>query len=231
MNFAWKYLYHRPSSIFWRRAVWYEYVIRPGSLFLRNWIWGTVWTLIDPDSGDLAGLLAESGASSREPLRLGRAGRQGQIRPSGRRSSPPKYVESAESESEKLIGTQSFCWSRKRDPGLVCADRRGRTGRGPGDHSGEKPCSGGKAYLVAFFLHRRLPVAPEAEFFAALQVLILHRCCRDHPDVRHHADPQHPWRRSGEYALTASAWVGVGRLPGTGLWNHVPAWNWQPRHG
>jgi NADH-quinone oxidoreductase subunit H len=44
MNFAWKYLVPLSIVNILAAGVWYEYVIRPGSLFLRNWIWGTVWT-------------------------------------------------------------------------------------------------------------------------------------------------------------------------------------------
>ncbi len=60
MNFAWKYLVPLAIVNILAAGVWYEIVIRPGSLFLRNWIWGTVWTSLDPDSRGLAGLLAES---------------------------------------------------------------------------------------------------------------------------------------------------------------------------
>jgi NADH-quinone oxidoreductase subunit H len=44
MNFAWKYLVPLAIVNILAAGVWYEIVIRPGSLFLRNWIWGTVWT-------------------------------------------------------------------------------------------------------------------------------------------------------------------------------------------
>jgi NADH-quinone oxidoreductase subunit H len=44
MNFAWKYLVPLSIVNILAAGVWYEIVIRPGSLFLRNWIWGTVWT-------------------------------------------------------------------------------------------------------------------------------------------------------------------------------------------
>ena len=44
MNFAWKYLVPLAIVNILVAGVWYEIVIRPGSLFLRNWIWGTVWT-------------------------------------------------------------------------------------------------------------------------------------------------------------------------------------------
>ena len=44
MNFAWKYLVPLAIVNIFAAGVWYEIVIRPGSLFLRNWIWGTVWT-------------------------------------------------------------------------------------------------------------------------------------------------------------------------------------------
>jgi NADH-quinone oxidoreductase subunit H len=44
MNFAWKYLVPLAIVNIFAAGVWYEIVIRPGSLFLRNWIWGTMWT-------------------------------------------------------------------------------------------------------------------------------------------------------------------------------------------
>jgi NADH-quinone oxidoreductase subunit H len=44
MNFAWKYLVPLSIVNVLAAGVWYEIVIRPGSLFLRNWIWGTVCT-------------------------------------------------------------------------------------------------------------------------------------------------------------------------------------------
>jgi NADH-quinone oxidoreductase subunit H len=44
MNFAWKYLVPLAVVNIIAASVWFEIVIRPGSLFLRNWIWGTIWT-------------------------------------------------------------------------------------------------------------------------------------------------------------------------------------------
>jgi NADH-quinone oxidoreductase subunit H len=44
MNFAWKYLVPLSIVNVLAAGIWYEIVIRPGSLFLRNWIWGTIWT-------------------------------------------------------------------------------------------------------------------------------------------------------------------------------------------
>jgi NADH-quinone oxidoreductase subunit H len=44
MNFAWKYLVPLAIVNILAAGVWYEIVIRPDSLLLRNWIWGTVWT-------------------------------------------------------------------------------------------------------------------------------------------------------------------------------------------
>ena len=44
MNFAWKYLVPLAIVNILAAGVWYEIVIRPGSWFLRNWIWGTFWT-------------------------------------------------------------------------------------------------------------------------------------------------------------------------------------------
>jgi NADH-quinone oxidoreductase subunit H len=44
MNFAWKYLVPLAIINIVAAGVWFEIVIRPGSLFVRNWIWGTVWT-------------------------------------------------------------------------------------------------------------------------------------------------------------------------------------------
>jgi NADH-quinone oxidoreductase subunit H len=46
MNFAWKYLVPLAIVNILAAGVWYEIVIRPGSLFLRNWIWGTLWTSV-----------------------------------------------------------------------------------------------------------------------------------------------------------------------------------------
>jgi NADH-quinone oxidoreductase subunit H len=44
MNFAWKYLVPLAIVNILAASVWFEIVIRPGSLFLRNWIWGTICT-------------------------------------------------------------------------------------------------------------------------------------------------------------------------------------------
>ncbi len=46
MNFAWKYLV--PLAIFniFVAGIWYEIVIRPGSLFFKNWVRGTFWTSV-----------------------------------------------------------------------------------------------------------------------------------------------------------------------------------------
>jgi NADH-quinone oxidoreductase subunit H len=44
MNFAWKYLVPLAIVNILAAGVWYEIVIRPETLYLRNWIWGTVWT-------------------------------------------------------------------------------------------------------------------------------------------------------------------------------------------
>jgi NADH-quinone oxidoreductase subunit H len=44
MNFAWKYLVPLAIVNILAAGVWYEIVIRPGSLFFWNWIWGTIWT-------------------------------------------------------------------------------------------------------------------------------------------------------------------------------------------
>jgi len=44
MNFSWKYLVPLSIVNVLAAAIWYEWVIRPGSLFFWNWIWGTVWT-------------------------------------------------------------------------------------------------------------------------------------------------------------------------------------------
>ena len=44
MNFAWKYLVPLAIVNILAAGVWYEWVIRPGSLFLSNWIWGTILT-------------------------------------------------------------------------------------------------------------------------------------------------------------------------------------------
>ena len=44
MNFAWKYLVPLAIVNIIAASVWFEIVVRPGSLFLRNWIWGTIWT-------------------------------------------------------------------------------------------------------------------------------------------------------------------------------------------
>jgi NADH-quinone oxidoreductase subunit H len=46
MNFAWKYLVPLAIVNILAAGVWYEIVIRPGSLLLRNWIWGTIWTSV-----------------------------------------------------------------------------------------------------------------------------------------------------------------------------------------
>jgi NADH-quinone oxidoreductase subunit H len=44
MNFAWKYLVPLAIVNVLVAAIWFEIVIRPGSLYLRNWLWGTVLT-------------------------------------------------------------------------------------------------------------------------------------------------------------------------------------------
>jgi NADH-quinone oxidoreductase subunit H len=44
MNFAWKYLVPLAIVNIVAASVWFNIVIRPGSLFLRNWVWGTIWT-------------------------------------------------------------------------------------------------------------------------------------------------------------------------------------------
>jgi NADH-quinone oxidoreductase subunit H len=44
MNFAWKYLVPLAIVNVLVAAIWYEIVIRPGTLYLRNWVWGTVIT-------------------------------------------------------------------------------------------------------------------------------------------------------------------------------------------
>jgi NADH-quinone oxidoreductase subunit H len=46
MNFAWKYLVPLAIVNILAAGVWYEIVIRPGSLLFRNWIWGTIWTSV-----------------------------------------------------------------------------------------------------------------------------------------------------------------------------------------
>jgi NADH-quinone oxidoreductase subunit H len=44
MNFAWKYLVPLAIVNVLVAAIWYEIVIRPGSLYLRNWVYGTLIT-------------------------------------------------------------------------------------------------------------------------------------------------------------------------------------------
>ncbi len=44
MNFAWKYLVPLAIVNILVAGIWYEIVIRPGSLVLRNWLLGTVVT-------------------------------------------------------------------------------------------------------------------------------------------------------------------------------------------
>jgi len=44
MNFAWKYLVPLAIVNVLAAGIWYEIVIRPGSLRLGNWLWGTVVT-------------------------------------------------------------------------------------------------------------------------------------------------------------------------------------------
>jgi NADH-quinone oxidoreductase subunit H len=46
MNFAWKYLVPLSIVNVLTAGIWYEIVIRPGSLGLWNWIRGTVWTSV-----------------------------------------------------------------------------------------------------------------------------------------------------------------------------------------
>jgi NADH-quinone oxidoreductase subunit H len=46
MNFSWKYLVPLAIVNILAAGIWYEFVIRPGSLFFWNWIWGTVWTSV-----------------------------------------------------------------------------------------------------------------------------------------------------------------------------------------
>jgi NADH-quinone oxidoreductase subunit H len=44
MNFAWKYLVPLSIANIFAAAVWYEMVMRPGYMGIRNWLWGTLAT-------------------------------------------------------------------------------------------------------------------------------------------------------------------------------------------
>ena len=73
MNFAWKYLVPLAIVNILAAGVWYEIVIRPGSLVLAELDLGNGLDVVDPDSRDLAGLLAESAHVRECSARVGMA--------------------------------------------------------------------------------------------------------------------------------------------------------------